>query len=328
MAANEELKAQILRLHFVEHWRLSTIAEQLCVHHSTVEPVLGEAGVERSINSDAHYLTIYLSGVTLPSKCTRRGARRGPDFPTERCMTYGRQESFHPRFLDTKGTRRAFQLPLLDSSSTFARYIDIDLGHSGSIWHSRFPAPTVTSHYQSSILGHSFQRVQWLRDSHTRWYESISRRRGFRCCDCCWNSLWVVERRISRRQCCIACASRDNSPNSATSVYSVVYSLVRNWRAFKNTTNILLRDADCDVEHGSGCTQRSYRQNTRGTIAWCELSSNIRFRCHTGGTSTYHGGSASCCRCGLFDSGGIRAIGRRFRTRFCYHRREHFLPHA
>ena len=47
MAINEELKAQILRYHFVEHWRVGTIAEQLGIHHSTVERVLGEAGVER-----------------------------------------------------------------------------------------------------------------------------------------------------------------------------------------------------------------------------------------------------------------------------------------
>ena len=32
---------------FVEHWRVGTIASQLGVHHSTVERVLGEAGVER-----------------------------------------------------------------------------------------------------------------------------------------------------------------------------------------------------------------------------------------------------------------------------------------
>ena len=45
MAIDDELKAQILRYHFVEHWRVGTIASQLGVHHSTVERVLGEAGV-------------------------------------------------------------------------------------------------------------------------------------------------------------------------------------------------------------------------------------------------------------------------------------------
>ena len=47
MAINDDVKAQILRYHFVEHWPVGTIARQLGVHHSTVERVLGEAGVER-----------------------------------------------------------------------------------------------------------------------------------------------------------------------------------------------------------------------------------------------------------------------------------------
>ena len=47
MAIDDELKAQILRYQFVEHWPVGTIASQLGVHHSTVERVLGEAGVER-----------------------------------------------------------------------------------------------------------------------------------------------------------------------------------------------------------------------------------------------------------------------------------------
>ena len=47
MAINDDVKAQILRYHFVEHWRVGTIARQLGVHHSTVEWVLGEAGVQR-----------------------------------------------------------------------------------------------------------------------------------------------------------------------------------------------------------------------------------------------------------------------------------------
>ena len=47
MAIRDELKAQILRYHFAEHWRVGTIARQLGVHHSTVERVLSEAGVER-----------------------------------------------------------------------------------------------------------------------------------------------------------------------------------------------------------------------------------------------------------------------------------------
>ena len=47
MAINDELRAQILRYHFVERWREGTIASLLSVHHYTVERVLSEAGVER-----------------------------------------------------------------------------------------------------------------------------------------------------------------------------------------------------------------------------------------------------------------------------------------
>ena len=47
MAISDELRAQILRYHFVEHWRVGTIASHLRVHHYTVERVLSEAGVER-----------------------------------------------------------------------------------------------------------------------------------------------------------------------------------------------------------------------------------------------------------------------------------------
>ena len=47
MAISDELRAQILRYHFVERWRVGTIATQLRVHHYTVERVLSEAGVQR-----------------------------------------------------------------------------------------------------------------------------------------------------------------------------------------------------------------------------------------------------------------------------------------
>ena len=47
MAISDELRAQILRYHFVERWRVGTIASQLGVHHYTVERVLSEAGVQR-----------------------------------------------------------------------------------------------------------------------------------------------------------------------------------------------------------------------------------------------------------------------------------------
>lgn len=47
MTISQELKANILRYHHVEKWRVGTIASQLGVHHSTVKRVLSETGVTK-----------------------------------------------------------------------------------------------------------------------------------------------------------------------------------------------------------------------------------------------------------------------------------------
>jgi len=54
MAIDKELESRILRYHFVEKWRVGTIATQLGIHHSVVDRVLSQAGlpkVERSPRS-------------------------------------------------------------------------------------------------------------------------------------------------------------------------------------------------------------------------------------------------------------------------------------
>jgi len=51
MTISKEIEAKILRYHFVEQWRIGTIATQLGIHHSVVDRVLSQAGmpkVERS----------------------------------------------------------------------------------------------------------------------------------------------------------------------------------------------------------------------------------------------------------------------------------------
>ena len=51
MATDKETEAKILRYHFVEQWKVGTIATQLSIHHSVVDRVLAQAGlpkVERS----------------------------------------------------------------------------------------------------------------------------------------------------------------------------------------------------------------------------------------------------------------------------------------
>ena len=48
MAIDEEKRSQVLRYHFVEKWRVGTIATQLGIHHSTVERILAQAGQPKS----------------------------------------------------------------------------------------------------------------------------------------------------------------------------------------------------------------------------------------------------------------------------------------
>ena len=52
MPISKATEANILRYHFVEQWRVGTIASQLGIHHSVVDRVLAQAGlpkVERSL---------------------------------------------------------------------------------------------------------------------------------------------------------------------------------------------------------------------------------------------------------------------------------------
>ena len=54
MSIDKETEAKILRYHFVEQWRVGTIATQLGIHHGVVDRVLSQAGlpkVERSVRS-------------------------------------------------------------------------------------------------------------------------------------------------------------------------------------------------------------------------------------------------------------------------------------
>ena len=54
MIIDKETEARILRYHFVEQWRVGTIATQLGIHHGVVDRVLSQAGlpkVERSLRS-------------------------------------------------------------------------------------------------------------------------------------------------------------------------------------------------------------------------------------------------------------------------------------
>ena len=48
MAIPPEFEAKILRYFHVEKWRVGTIAQQLGVHHATVDRVLSQAGLPKA----------------------------------------------------------------------------------------------------------------------------------------------------------------------------------------------------------------------------------------------------------------------------------------
>ncbi len=48
MTISPDVKANILRYHHVEKWRVGTIASQLGVHHTTVKRVLSETGIDKT----------------------------------------------------------------------------------------------------------------------------------------------------------------------------------------------------------------------------------------------------------------------------------------
>jgi len=78
MTINKDIEAKILRYHFVEKWRIGTIAAQLGIHHGVVDRVLSQAGlpkIERTQRTSM--LTPYLPFIikTLEAYPTLSAAR-------------------------------------------------------------------------------------------------------------------------------------------------------------------------------------------------------------------------------------------------------------
>src|ERR1700733_3767271 len=65
MTISDELKANILRYHHVEKWKVGTIVSHLGVHHTTVKRVLAETGVSKhSILVQPSMIDPYLAFIT------------------------------------------------------------------------------------------------------------------------------------------------------------------------------------------------------------------------------------------------------------------------
>lgn len=129
---NKGIEAQILRYHFVEHWRVGTIAKQLGIHHSVVDRILSQAGlpkVERTVQPSIidPYLPFILE--TLESFPTLTAARlfemvKGRGYPGGPSLFRQRISQLRPR----KQPEAYLRLKTL-----IGEQAQVDWGHFGSI---------------------------------------------------------------------------------------------------------------------------------------------------------------------------------------------------
>jgi AraC-like DNA-binding protein len=96
MTISDDLKANILRYHHVEKWRVGTIARQLNVHHTTVKRVLSETGVSKhSILVQESMIDPYLPFIT-------ETLQRFPDLTASRLYQMVVERGYPGRVLSQK----------------------------------------------------------------------------------------------------------------------------------------------------------------------------------------------------------------------------------
>lgn len=58
MRISEQQRTDILHYHFVDHWRVGTIATQLGIHYSSVERTISQAGMPKFERARSHSISI------------------------------------------------------------------------------------------------------------------------------------------------------------------------------------------------------------------------------------------------------------------------------
>jgi hypothetical protein len=76
---SKEKEAEILRLYHGEKWPIGTIAVQLALHHTTVQRVLGQAGVDPKVVAPRPsmvdpFVPFLLEQLTKYPRCARVGS--------------------------------------------------------------------------------------------------------------------------------------------------------------------------------------------------------------------------------------------------------------
>ena len=126
----DDRQAEILRLYHAEKWRVGTIATQLGMHHSTVERVLGQAGV-RMITSRPSMLDPYLPMIVETLK-------KYPRLRSSRLFQMARERGYrgsadHLRHVVSRLRPRPATEAFLRLHTLAGEQAQVDWGHFGKV---------------------------------------------------------------------------------------------------------------------------------------------------------------------------------------------------
>src|SRR5690606_6112573 len=134
---SKDKEAEILRLYHAERWRIGTIARQLRLHHTTVQRVLNQAGIEKTVLAPrpsiaepfipliVETLEKYptLSAMRLFEMAKERGYPGGPDH-------FRRVVSWHRPRKPAEAFQRLVTLPGEQAQVDWAHFGRVEIGRA------------------------------------------------------------------------------------------------------------------------------------------------------------------------------------------------------
>lgn len=137
MTISKDKEAEILRLYHAERWRIGTIARQLRLHHTTVQRVLNQAGIEKTVLAPrpsiaepfipliVETLEKYptLSAMRLFEMAKERGYPGGPDH-------FRRVVSWHRPRKPAEAFQRLVTLPGEQAQVDWAHFGRVEIGRA------------------------------------------------------------------------------------------------------------------------------------------------------------------------------------------------------
>lgn len=156
MSISEELKADILRYHHVEKWRIGTIARQLDVHHTTIKRVLSETGVSKRLLLQSSIINPFLSFIM-------ETLQRFPKLPASRLYDMVKERGYpgcrdHFRHLIAVYRPRPHAEAYLRLRTLPGEQAQVDWGHFGYMTIGKAKRPLM-----AFVMVLSFSRKIYLR---------------------------------------------------------------------------------------------------------------------------------------------------------------------